>query len=117
VDAYGVGTAIANAPVLNFGLDIMEIDGRPIAKRGKQSGSKRVLRCRTCHRTTVVAAHRPPPACPCGGAREDLLKPLVQAGRLARDLPPPRTLRERVLEELRHVALDLPGGDGRRGDF
>ena len=41
VDAYGVGTAIANAPVLNFGLDIMEIDGRPIAKRGKHSGSKR----------------------------------------------------------------------------
>ena len=41
VDAYGVGTAIANAPVLNFGLDIMEIDGQPIAKRGKHSGSKR----------------------------------------------------------------------------
>ena len=42
VDAYGVGTAIANAPVLNFGLDIMEIDGQPIAKRGStpaRSGS------------------------------------------------------------------------------
>ena len=67
VDAYGVGTAIANAPVLNFGLDIMEIDGRPIAKRGKHSGSKRVLRCRVCGQTIVVAAHKPVDRCPCGG--------------------------------------------------
>jgi nicotinate phosphoribosyltransferase len=117
VDAYGVGTAIANAPVLNFGLDIIEIDGRPIAKRGKQSGSKRVVRCRACHATAVVAAHRRPPPCACGGAWEDLLRPLVRAGRLARDLPPPRTLRERVLDELRHVSLDLPGPGGTRGDF
>src|SRR3989449_10277803 len=29
VDAYGVGTAIANAPVLNFGLDIMQIAAAP----------------------------------------------------------------------------------------
>src|SRR5262250_2193786 len=45
VDAYGVGTSIANAPVLNFALDIMEIEGRPMAKRGKWSGAKDVLRC------------------------------------------------------------------------
>jgi nicotinate phosphoribosyltransferase len=117
VDAYGVGTAIANAPVLNFGLDIMEIDGRPIAKRGKQSGSKRVLRCRGCHATRVLAAHRPAVPCACGGAWEDLLRPLVRAGRIVRDLPPPRTLRERVLEELRHVTLDAPGRGEPRHDF
>ncbi len=33
-DGYGVGTSIANAPVLNFALDIMEIEGKPMAKRG-----------------------------------------------------------------------------------
>src|SRR2546421_432077 len=44
VDSYGVGTSIANAPVLNLGLDIMEIEGRPMAKRGKWSGAKDVLR-------------------------------------------------------------------------
>ncbi len=46
VDSYGVGTSIANAPVLNFALDIMEIEGRPMAKRGKWSGAKDVLRKR-----------------------------------------------------------------------
>ena len=44
VDGYGVGTSIANAPVLSFALDIMEIEGRPMAKRGKRSGAKQVWR-------------------------------------------------------------------------
>src|SRR5262245_60025182 len=44
VDGYGVGTAIANAPVLSFALDIMEIEGKPMAKRGKRSGAKQVWR-------------------------------------------------------------------------
>jgi len=44
-DAYGVGTAISNAPVLNFAMDIVEVDGRPVAKRGKMSGRKEVFRC------------------------------------------------------------------------
>ena len=117
VDAYGVGTAIANAPVLNFALDIMEIDGRPIAKRGKHSGSKRVVRCRACGSTLVLAAQRPVPPCACGGVYEDLLKPLIRAGRVARDLPPPRTIREHVLEQIRRAALDLPVRAGLRGDY
>src|SRR5262249_41052839 len=93
VDAYGVGTAIANAPVLNFALDIMEIEGRPMAKRGKRSGSKLVYRCRTCWRTVVVPAHQPRTRCECGGEYESLLKPLVANGRCGRDLPPPRSPR------------------------
>ena len=117
VDAYGVGTSIANAPVLNFGLDIMEIDGRAIAKRGKQSGSKLVYRCRACGATIVVPAHRPAVHCPCGGDYESLLRPLIRSGRLAKDLPPPRTIREYVLGELGRVSLDLPRRDGARGDF
>ena len=117
VDAYGVGTAIANAPVLNFALDIMEIDGRAIAKRGKHSGSKLVYRCRACGATVVRPAHRPLTRCACGGDYDALLKPLVHGGRLARDLPPPRTVREYVLEQLRRVVLDVPSRGGLRSDF
>src|SRR3972149_6744771 len=40
VDGYGVGTSIANAPVLNFALDITEVEGRPVAKRGKWAGAQ-----------------------------------------------------------------------------
>ena len=42
VDAFGVGGAIANAPVIDFGMDIVEIEGTPKAKRGKRSGVKQV---------------------------------------------------------------------------
>src|SRR5215467_11275194 len=118
VDGYGVGTSIANAPVLNFALDIMEIEGRPMAKRGKWSGAKDVLRCRGCRRTVVIPASTTPPPCACGAAAwEPLLKPLVQRGRIVRDLPPPRTIREHVLEQLGHVSLSTPAGHGERADF
>jgi nicotinate phosphoribosyltransferase len=117
VDAYGVGTAIASAPVLNFALDIMEIEGRPMAKRGKRSGSKLVYRCRACWRTVVVPAHKPLTRCPCDGEYEALLKPLIREGRLVRDLPPPRTIREHVLDQLRHVGLDAPGKGTSRPDY
>ncbi|WOF16461.1 nicotinate phosphoribosyltransferase [Methanoplanus sp. FWC-SCC4] len=42
VDAFGVGGAIANAPVVDFSLDIVEIEGKPVSKRGKKSGVKEV---------------------------------------------------------------------------
>jgi nicotinate phosphoribosyltransferase len=42
VDAFGVGGAIANAPVIDFGMDFVEIEGKPKAKRGKRSGVKQV---------------------------------------------------------------------------
>jgi nicotinate phosphoribosyltransferase len=116
-DAYGVGTSIANAPVLNFALDIMEIEGVPMAKRGKWSGAKDVRRCRACRDTVVVPAGAPTTPCACGGARESLLRPLTRDGRLARDLPPPRTLREYVLGQLADYPLDTLRRRGLRNDF
>jgi nicotinic acid phosphoribosyltransferase len=40
VDAYGVGTSITNARVIDFAMDIIGIEGKPLAKRGKISGAK-----------------------------------------------------------------------------
>ena len=117
VDAYGVGTAIANAPVLSFALDIMEIDGAPMAKRGKRSGSKQVYRCRACSKSVVVPAHKPLGRCDCGGDVEALLKPLITKGRLVRSLPPPRTIRDYVLEQLRRVELTVDPSLGPRRDY
>ncbi|HQJ08431.1 MAG TPA: nicotinate phosphoribosyltransferase, partial [Deltaproteobacteria bacterium] len=53
-DAFGVGTQISSAATLDFSMDIVEIGGKPIAKRGKDSGRKSVLRCRSCMRDYVV---------------------------------------------------------------
>jgi nicotinate phosphoribosyltransferase len=114
VDSYGVGTSIANAPVLNFALDIMEIEGKPMAKRGKWSGAKDVLRRRGTLETVVLPAGS---AAPAGGPWDPMLKPLVTGGRVARDLPPPRTIREFVLDQLSGVSLETIRRQGLRRDF
>jgi nicotinate phosphoribosyltransferase len=116
-DAYGVGTSIASAPVLNFALDIMEIEGRAMAKRGKWSGAKDVLRCRACRITVVVPSGKPPAPCACGGAWEPVLKPLLSGGRIVRDLAPPRTIRDFVLDQLTHLPMDTLRRRGLRQDF
>ncbi len=61
VDAFGVGGAIANAPVIDFALDIVGIGGRPKAKRGKRSGAKQVYEL-TSGEHVVLPAAAPPPA-------------------------------------------------------
>jgi nicotinate phosphoribosyltransferase len=114
VDGYGVGTSIANAPVVSFALDIMEIEGKPAAKRGKWSGAKDVLRRRGSLETRVVPAGTPPPR---EGEWDSLLKPLVKGGHIVRDLPPPRTIRDFVLEQLGPVSLDTLRRQGQRRDF
>jgi nicotinate phosphoribosyltransferase len=103
-DAYGVGTAISNAPVLNFSMDIVEVEGVPLAKRGKLSGRKKVLRCRSCGRTVVISAAEADPAC-CGGAMASLLVPLVSGGSLVQPLPDVHTIRREVLAGLERVTL------------
>jgi nicotinate phosphoribosyltransferase len=117
VDGYGVGTAIANAPVLSFALDIMEIEGRPMAKRGKRSGSKQVWRWPGTLESIVLPARAPAPEDSAGRPAEPLLKPLISHGRLVRDLPPPRTIREFVLEQM--ARTDIAAGRDRalRSDY
>ena len=117
VDGYGVGTSIANAPVLSFALDIMEIEGRPMAKRGKRSGAKQVWRVPGTIDNIVLAAGKPAPVGPDGRPAESLLKPLVMGGKIVRDLPPPRTLREYVLEQMAGIDIAAARERGLRGDY
>jgi nicotinate phosphoribosyltransferase len=117
VDGYGVGTSIANAPVLSFALDIMEIEGRPMAKRGKRSGAKQVWRVPGTIDNIVLAAGKPAPVGVDGRPAESLLKPLVVAGKIVRDLPPPRTLREYVLEQMAGIDIAAARERGLRGDY
>lgn len=100
-DAYGVGTSISNAPVINFAMDIVEIEGEPIAKRGKESGVKDVYQCMRCYQSIVAPYDcKPPQHCRCGGSYVQLIQPLLRDGELVRELPSPHELRERVLTAL-----------------
>src|SRR3972149_2319302 len=104
VDAFGVGTCISNAPVVDFSMDIMEIDGKPIAKRGKWSGAKNVLRCASCGRREIKPLGEVT-RCSCGGASESLLKPLISEGGIITDLPRPMAIRAKVVERIAGMSL------------
>ncbi len=100
-DGYGVGTALSNAPVLDLAMDLVEINGRPMAKRGKLSGRKQVWRCPTCFTTIVTPwLAKPRRSCRCRRAYRSLLKPLVRNGKLLRPLARPQAIRARVLYQL-----------------
>ena len=99
VDAFGVGTCISNAPVVDFSMDIMEIDGKPVAKRGKWSGAKIVLKCVSCGKREIRPLGEIT-RCDCGGAFESLLKPLISEGRIISDLPKPDAIRAKVVERI-----------------
>jgi nicotinate phosphoribosyltransferase len=112
VDAYGVGTSITNARVIDFAMDIIEIDGKPLAKRGKMSGSKSVLRCLKCFQDKMVPlernkgrAARGSERCSCGGRYKELLLPFIQSRRILWDLPAPQAIRKYVLDQLPHFDL------------
>jgi nicotinate phosphoribosyltransferase len=100
VDAYGIGTSISNAPVVDFAMDIVEVEGKPLAKRGKWSGSKSVLRCGSCGKDVITPRTDAPGVCSCGGHMADILAPFIEDGRVTAELPSPKVLREKVIESL-----------------
>lgn len=106
-DGFGVGTWVSNAPTIDFAMDIVEVEGRPAAKRGKFGGRKNVWRCLKCVIDTVLPVDESRPACPkCGGKTESVLKPLVRDGKIVAKLPKATEIREYVLSQLEKVALE-----------
>ncbi|MFQ5823158.1 MAG: nicotinate phosphoribosyltransferase [bacterium] len=105
-DAYGIGTSISNAPILDFAMDIVAIEGKPMAKRGKLSGAKEVWRCPKCMTTVVTPeSNECKKNCKCGLTYEMLLKPLVDSKVLLRELPKPDAIRKYVLKQLDNFEL------------
>jgi nicotinate phosphoribosyltransferase len=88
-DAYGVGGAIADAPMIDYSLDIVEVAGEDRSKRGKRGGRKRLVQLEDGSRRTLPASAPIPE-----GAR-DLLVPLEGFGS-----PDVGVLRGRVLDQL-----------------
>ncbi|MBP2132154.1 nicotinate phosphoribosyltransferase [Methanomicrobium sp. W14] len=93
VDAFGVGGAIANAPVVDFSLDIVEIDGKSVSKRGKKSGIKEVYEYDDGSHV-MLPLNAPPPE----NARQ-MLKSFIKDGQVL-TLPDMQKSRARVLSAL-----------------
>jgi nicotinate phosphoribosyltransferase len=106
VDGYGIGTSISNAPVVDYAMDIMEVEGKPQAKRGKWSGSKRVLRCPGCGKRKIVPNDKDKHVCLCGKNFEDILIPVLDNGKQIIKIESPSKLRKMVLENIKSLSLE-----------
>ena len=83
-----------------------------LAKRGKMSGSKSVLRCSRCFQDRMLPfkenrgqSKRGSNRCSCGGRSKELLLPLIHKRKILWDLPTPQVIREYVLKQLPHFDL------------
>src|SRR4028119_1896177 len=90
-DAYGVGGAISDAPMVDYSLDIVEVNGEDRSKRGKRGGRKRLLEMKDGSRQVLPAtAPVPQDAREVPQPLEDLYTPPPSAA----------TIRDRVLDQL-----------------
>lgn len=106
VDGYGIGTSISDAPVIDYAMDIMEVQGKPMAKRGKWSGSKRVLRCPGCGRDRIVPHRDESYTCECGGTFADILIPVLDDGEYLTEMPAAREIRNYVLSQTSRLSVE-----------
>lgn len=79
VDGFGVGGYISDADPLDFGLDIIEVEGDSIAKRGKFSGVKEVYRTPEGKHKTLPQTEDAP------SDWDSLYEPLLRDGKVVRD--------------------------------
>src|SRR5215210_4882806 len=90
-DAYGVGGAIADAPMVDYSMDIVEVGGEDRSKRGKRGGRKQFLELEDgSHFVTPAGGDIPLGA-------KDLLTPIEELYASGSDIP---AIRGRVLAQL-----------------
>lgn len=99
-DGYGVGTAISNSSVVDFSLDIVEMEGEPLAKRGKRSGRKTLLVSPSGERRVLPASVSVP------DGWEPLLKQFIREGKIVGELPSAEEIRNTVLQSLERLRLE-----------
>jgi nicotinate phosphoribosyltransferase len=97
-DGFGVGSYVSNADPIDFALDIVEVDGDPISKKGKLPGVKEVYRTPDGGHH-VALAEEPGPE-----DGEALLAPLVRDGEVVADFDL-EAAAERALEDAERVGF------------
>ena len=105
-DGFGVGTSISNAPSIDFAMDIVEKEGRNVAKRGKFGGRKYAFRCEQCYEFGVSRSLDVVPSCPhCHRQMKLAEVKLLEKGKRVCDQPHPREIRLRVMKQIERLEL------------
>ncbi|MHA1975514.1 MAG: nicotinate phosphoribosyltransferase [Candidatus Hodarchaeales archaeon] len=106
VDGFGIGSEISAAPPIDFALDIVALEGKnaewkPVAKRGKFSGRKNVLRCDNCLKIKVTPWKHEDELCEtCKTPLNPILVKQLENGKRIREKPSVKEIRKYVLNQL-----------------
>ncbi len=100
---YGIGTSLSNAPTINFSLDIVEIEGKPLTKKGKVSGEKEIMECERCGNRTIVFSRDIKKRCKCGNEMKVLTKKTMEKGKIIEEVKEMNEIRDRVIRQLRFL--------------
>jgi nicotinate phosphoribosyltransferase len=108
VDGFGIGTTLVNAPVLDIAMDIVEIKGKPVAKRGKFGGRKYVYRCPKCLQMDVLFKQENTlPLCSkCGEQLTEIMKKYISNGHVVQSLPKIDDIKDYVNYQLEQLKMD-----------
>ncbi len=101
-DGFGIGTSLSNAPTIDFACDIVEIDGKPVAKRGKFGARKEPLRCPKDGTYEIGVSKCPS----CGGPMQPVYVQYLDHGIPKAALPSLSEIRGRVIAEVDRVTLE-----------
>jgi len=102
VDGFGVGTSLSNAPTIDFAMDIVEVEGKPAAKRGKFGGRKDLQRCPKDG--TYEIGVRTCPAC--GTKMTPAFTKYLDRGRISESRPTLDAIRDRTKREIERASLE-----------
>ncbi len=102
VDSYGVGTSISSAPPLDFAMDIVEIEGKPVSKRGKLAGEKQVFINRKNGKRYIDLSSKKP-----GTGFVPLLASRLDMGRFLFRPPEHDEIRKYVLKQIKDYKLEI----------
>ncbi len=103
VDAFGVGTSIAGAKPMDFAMDIVEKEGRFVAKRGKRGGMKQVYRDWNKLEDEIKLFGDEAPS-----GKEPLLRKVMENGRILidTDLEEARALALKQMKIIRELGIE-----------
>ncbi len=106
VDSFGVGTSVSAAKTFDFSFDIVEVEDKVLAKRGKMSGAKNLWLCDKCGWRKVALMSEERVICSsCGIPMKSLTEKFMEKGKIVSPLPAADKIREYVLSQVKKVEL------------
>ncbi|MEN3045499.1 MAG: nicotinate phosphoribosyltransferase [Candidatus Hydrothermales bacterium] len=106
-DGFGVGTSLSNAIVIDYAMDITEVEGKPCAKKGKFGGKKKPFICERDRTIIVEEFNKDSVLCPkCGKEMNSAFIKYMEDGNIVYEFENVSEVRKRIIEKLKNFTLE-----------